>query len=257
MDQQRQSTVRWPRWLMVVTGATVIVLSWLWAMLAGVPTTPPAHAQGPDEEIVYIDNEGRLRVLDPPDPGQVQWVSPAADGEWTDFDLGDFNGDGDFEIVAIRPFTTAGFNLAIYDPVIAPNDNVVVDQTQIINEIPWTRLYTTTIPGTLTAIAAGNLDASVAGDEIIFAYIPADTAAAAPVADRSSVQILRRDPAVANATAWQVQTPPIQFREEWRVLRAEDIDNAGNDEVAMIAESGLLAIYRVDGAAPNLSLIHI
>ncbi len=73
------------------------------ALAQGDDVVKPAQTSvNPNEEIVYIDGTGYVRVLDveaPNTPKTIQFVSPA--GGWRSSALGDFNNDGDKEIVVV------------------------------------------------------------------------------------------------------------------------------------------------------------
>lgn len=83
------------------------LLAWLAGGLLAALLRAPVYAltaANADDEIVYLDPEGVIRVMDPrPSSTQlaVQWASP--EGGWTALALGDFNADGDLEIAALRP----------------------------------------------------------------------------------------------------------------------------------------------------------
>ncbi|MFZ1771347.1 MAG: FG-GAP-like repeat-containing protein, partial [Caldilinea sp.] len=68
-----------------------------------------------EEEIVYIDADGYIRVYDPQTPNNLPpVVFRSPDAGWYDATVGDVNGDGDDEILA---FAENGL-LKIYDPVV-------------------------------------------------------------------------------------------------------------------------------------------
>lgn len=116
----------------------MVLAVWLAALLpvAGFPTralaqnlgtagqleTADASAVSADkaEEIVFIDPNGFIRVFDPITPAggvAVDWVSP--EGGWRSFALGDFDVNGDKEIVAIKGNNNTDSKLVIWDPVVA------------------------------------------------------------------------------------------------------------------------------------------
>lgn len=205
------------------------------------------RGQGPEPkmEIVYLDGDGYVRVLDPvlpnvpADPHPVLWYSPAEDGTWHDLAVGDFNGDGDDEIVAVRRSASLGFNLAIYDPVVAPNAALTPDQVRSVanSQIPWRTLYTTTVPGEILLVAAGNFDPNTAGHEIWFAY---------RTDSGYQMEIIRRVPGDSDGTRWESYAS-MSTRVRWRRAHAGNIDNQGADELALTGEGGVLHVYRVDG----------
>ena len=104
------------------------ILAALLLSLLPIATLQPAVAQAegrnvdqtgqtsvnPNQEIVYIDGQGFIRVLDveaPNAPKTIQFVSPV--GGWRSAALGDFNNDGDMEIVAITGSGTSTSVLTI------------------------------------------------------------------------------------------------------------------------------------------------
>jgi len=133
-------------------------------LLSPLPTFAKTETDN-SEEIIFIDTDGFIRVLDIHQVGDnplVKWVSP--EGGWRHVALGDFNNDTDLEIVAVGGGSKTG-KLAIYDPVVATGG---AGKPQI-NDIPWDTLYTTAIAGGKPLlVGAGNLDAGIPGDEIIY-----------------------------------------------------------------------------------------
>lgn len=218
------------------------------------------HAQQPDgprqtlkDQIIFLSPEGHVRVLDATLPNgaignAINWRSPAEHGAWTAIAVGDFNGDGDDEIVAVRADSSSGFNLAVYDPVVAPGADVAIGEVQFFDGIPWRTLFTTTIAGALGVVTAGNFDPNTPGDEIFFSYRSADAATPG-----FRLQIIRRAPGDRDGTAWEAQTPPLRTHTLWTSVDAGDIDINGVDEIVLTDREGDLYVYRVEGA--SLSLI--
>lgn len=206
-----------------------------------------AYGQGPEpkEEIVYLDTDGYIQVLDPAIPNvpadlyPVIWHSPAEDGAWDDLAVGDFNGDGDAEIVAVRAAADLGFNLAIYDPVVAPGTDVTPEQVRSIDnsKIPWRTLYTTTVSGRLVAVGSGDFDPGTPGAEIWFAY---QDESGYPMA------IIRRAPGDTDGMRWETWAAT-RTNVRWRRAASGNIDNQGGDELAVTGDRGVLHVYRVDG----------
>lgn len=99
--------------------AMVVVVALLGSPLASLAVpqvSPTAWAASPDDEIVLLDSSGRIRVVDPHVAANtlpVSWQSP--DTGWEQIVLQDVNGDGDKEIVAMKPG-----QIRVFDPV-APN----------------------------------------------------------------------------------------------------------------------------------------
>ncbi|MEZ4734528.1 MAG: VCBS repeat-containing protein [Caldilineaceae bacterium] len=197
-----------------------------------------------DAEIVYLDDQGYLRVQDTANPSGplVQWVSPV--GGWQNFALGDFNGDGDTEVVAIRGTDTGG-ELAIYDPVVATG---LIETDKIINGIPWRTLFErTSVPGGLLTgspllVAAGELDPTAPGDEIV--YVAELTATEQQGTNsRSRVVILHATDTTGGA--WAQLADPKEFGNVWTQLAVGDADGSGVDDVVLVDDAGFLRLYRL------------
>ena len=206
----------------------------------------PAQAQitNIDEEIVYLDTSGFIRVLEPQvTTGQqtVQWVSPV--GGWRDFVLGDFNGDGDAEIVAVSGDSTSG-RLTIYDPVIASG---LIDSSRVINNVPWAILYETALPGAPVVVGAGDLVPTIAGDEIayIFELNPDDR----PDSDnRNRLAVLQPVAGVTDGRNWTEAIAPVNFDNTWDRISLGDLDNVAGDEIILVDRSGFVSVLRVNGS---------
>lgn len=204
-------------------------------------TTPAAMATvaaemsaDPDEEIVYIDNNGAIRVLDTLSSGDspaVDWVSPTTG--WSNFALGDVNNDGDEEIVAIRSTGSGSGELTVFDPVVTSG----AFDGETPNGIPWATLYTTNVAGNPKLVATGKLDPNLPGDHIFYTY---------DQGEGSRVVVLK--PAVPNPTGreWTVHYTR-DFDERWEQVDIGNVDNEGADEIALIDDSvGRLSVYRSD-----------
>ncbi len=229
--------------------AAALLLVWLLAgclpiILAG---STPAMAKSlaaftagnRDDEIVYLDNTGTIRVLDPqPVPGhpEVKWSSPTSG--WTDFALGDVNADGDQEIVAIGADGATG-KLAVYDPVVADGSQTVSGK---INGIPWATLYETKLTGIPHLVATGDFDQSTPGDEIIFDYElqPQDRIHAD---DFLRFAILKAEKSPPDGTAWATLAT-MDTGNDWTDIATGDIYQYGTDEVALMdSKRGNLSVY--------------
>ena len=80
--------------------------------------SPTAPTAGVNDEIVFIDANGFIRVFDYVDdvpPETVRWYSPI--GGFADIALGDVNDDSDMEIIGVRGGPEEG-ELVIFDPVV-------------------------------------------------------------------------------------------------------------------------------------------
>src|SRR4051794_7992553 len=133
--------------------------------------TQPAKAKvsaDPNAEIVYIDDQGVIRVLDTVGDPLVQWHSP--DNGWDQIVLADVNNDGDKEIIALDKGDGSTMRVAVFDPVVAKG---ATDVKKEINGIPWDTLYQTTISGEARYIVAGNFDVGngQGGDEFAVGFM--------------------------------------------------------------------------------------
>jgi hypothetical protein len=205
-------------------------------------------SQDPDEEIVYIDANGFIRVLDTRVTGsnpEVKWVSPG--GNWRDFALGDFDVDGDFEIVAIGGGDADG-KLVVYDPVVASG---ATKPDQLINGIPWDTLYEANLTGRPELIGTGNFDDNVPGDEIIYAYFMPASEKDDPE-DTMRVVVLKADSPTPTGRGWQ-QHLTLDFGETWEVMAVGNVNNASTDEFALVSEASQnIQVFRVDGGARRI-----
>ncbi len=214
------------------------------------PDTPQAPNADTGKEIVYIDNNGFIRVFDPFfTDKQVQWVSPT--GGWRSVAVGDFDGDGDMEIVAIRGNvgSTPAPELAIFDPVVATG---APSQGQEINGIPWKQLFTTPLPGNPQLVFAGNFDPNVPGDEIgISRQIVASDGARSD--DKTRVIIYKQTSLTPTGTSWTEHVRR-DFSQEWDRYTVGNIDNAGADEIGFVdQDKGEFNFYRPDAALAKIN----
>ncbi len=92
--------------------------------LAPVQAEPPASSTAsPDGEVILLTSAGQIRVDDPVIPSgyvPATWNSGTDQG-WTMVAAGDFNGDGDAEIVATKSET-----IKVFDPLVQPGRQPVV-----------------------------------------------------------------------------------------------------------------------------------
>lgn len=213
-----------------------------------------------NEEVVYLDAAGIVRVLDPQPPGglpdgyTVAWSSPVADGAWQAVALGDFNADGDDEIVAVRETAINGFNLAIYDPVVSPSNDVRPEDVAAIDGIPWRTLFKTTLFGAPELVAAGDFDLTTAGAEIFVSsrHVGAETEVVAARNDRRFL-LLHRAPGDVAGQDWTVYNQPLDAEVVWQTVDAGNVDLDGADEVVLTGDDGYMHVYRVEG--DRLSLL--
>lgn len=250
-DSQR---ARWPHRcgygplarLLLVSSALV-----LWLLGAG-----PVRAQTPlgnlgasderealdtSEEIVYIDGVGYIRVYDRVHTGGGQIVTwHSEESGWQDFTLGDFDGDGDDEIAAIRTDGDVG-RLVIFDPVVATGD---VIPGQRVDGIPWKVICDRTIEGAPTRVATGEFDGAVPGDELV-------VGATTPADDDDGfgpylVSLWHRTGGTA-ACPWSMMFEPREFGNSWTVIATGNLDHVGVDDVIFLDDDeSILEVYRID-----------
>ncbi|MCE7982601.1 MAG: VCBS repeat-containing protein [Caldilinea sp. CFX5] len=228
-----------------VTGIGVLLLIGLGFCLVRQPAA--AQTVNNDAELVYLDANGFIRVFDPTtaaNSANVQWVSPV--GGWVDIAVGDFNGDGDSEIAAVKGVTGSGL-LTIYDPVIATG---AVVPNQLINGIPWRILYETPLEGAPYLVAAGDLDPNVAGAEIIYgARLNAEDN------DESNDEVTLR---ALHATApegsnWALLAQHTISGSPWLQITVGNLDGVAPDEVVLVDKAGSLEVHRL--SAPTFTRI--
>jgi hypothetical protein len=209
---------------------TACALTWPAAAQAQ-PRQPAAPLANNDGEIIYIDNAGYLRVYDYPAGSDVRWQSP--DAPYRAFDTGDFNDDGDAEIVAIGGSGSGG-RLVVFDPVLTTGPLL---PDQIINEIPWDTLYSVSVPGTPVLVA-------------VYGYEPPATASASD-ATATIFKILARPAANPDGRTWsEVAVYSTNNRFTDVALGELELRSGGaSDEVVLInEESGSLELFRRLGA---------
>jgi len=202
-------------------------------------TQQPALAEtsaDPDEEIVYIDNSGTIRILDTLQTGGnpvVDWSSPTSG--WSNFALGDVNNDGDMEIVAIKGAGSSG-TLTVFDPVVS---NGSFDDKSP-NGIPWAKLYEIAVPGSPKLVATGKLDPNLPGDHIYYTY---------DLNGGSQVVALKPATPIPDGRQWATHYTRF-YDERWEQVAIGNIDNEGADEIALIDDSaGRLSVYPSDGTS--------
>lgn len=218
-------------------------LAWLagcaWVILLHTPASALTAANA-DDEIVYLDPGGVIRVVDPrPSSTQlaVQWVSP--EGGWTAIALGDFNADGDMEIVALRPEENGG-RLTVFDPVAtdapAGNDKYVAG-------VAWDLLYSQVLAGRPGVVVSGDFDPVRPGDEILYSEDPPEEPGQndAPI----GVTVLRNAGVAPDGRSWEVMAAATS-RFNWTWAASGNADGEGADEVVLVDQDAAnLMLFRV------------
>lgn len=236
-----------PSWGHLVPVAQMLVITCL-LLLSLLPL--PARAQdapegwlvspNSDDEVIYVDPNGFIRVYDPVGEPTIVWVSP--EGGWQAAALGDFTGDGDDEIVAVGGEGTAA-RLVVYDPVVASG---TVNSDQQFNGVPWKQLYITNLPATPRLVATGEFDPAVPGREIIFTTDAPPDDSGNP---RSVITITTQAAGSADGTAWRALASATTGQ-QWSDISTGDLALTGIDHIALIDEDrGVLSVYRLqDGS---------
>jgi hypothetical protein len=241
----------------ILLGCTLITGGIGLVLLAATPPAALAQVGSVQQEAVYLDAAGFIQAvrLSPTTTPNYQslWYSPAADGPWSELATGDFNGDGDDEIVAVRAFVSESFNIAIYDPVVAPGSSLSTDDVEFIGTVPWRKLKTFNVPGDVVLVTAGDFDPARPGDEILYSYrtLDPDTGLTA-AAQEHRLQILRRASGDTDGTVWEAQTEPLAEEIRWDTMGVGNLDLQGAEEVVLTGDDGYLHLYRINGSSFEL-----
>ncbi|MFN8439338.1 MAG: VCBS repeat-containing protein [Caldilineaceae bacterium] len=199
-----------------------------------------------NEEIVYLTADKQIQVLDTLQTGgatQIQWNS-GDDKGYFDFTLGDVNNDGDKEIIGIKDNGGAGL-LVVYDPVVSngPSDGS-------INGVPWRKLATINLLGNPSAVAAGNFDPAVNGDEILVVYA---------IPGGSRLEVYHGNQVNHDGTLWPRFIPAegsvttIDFNYVWRDASVADVIAGGPQEVVLSSsDANKFRVYRFDAGFVGL-----
>ncbi|MCC6456511.1 MAG: hypothetical protein IT328_16260 [Caldilineaceae bacterium] len=189
-----------------------------------------------DDEIVYLDPDGVIRVFDPRPPSAmlyVDWASP--DGGWQNIALGDFTGDGDMEIVAIRQEGEGG-RLTLFDPVA---QHLPDDRVERINDVPWAVLYDLPLPRPPLLLATGEFDLNRNGNEILYSYTLEN--------ESDRFVVLRQAESAGTGESWEEQRS-WELVGRWSAVATGNVDNEANiDEVGLVSfDRGELAAFRIE-----------
>lgn len=191
----------------------------LLSMLLPAGATQPALAEPAattDDEIIYIDSSNKIKVIDPnfaDGNQQIQWESP--DNIWFDLATGDFNNDGDKEIVAI-----GGGKLTVFDPVVRDGS---ISPDGDFNLVPWKRLHERAL-NNADIIAAGNLDSGAPGDEIVVGYNVSE-----PNGINYRIDVLKTADGGRN---WTVHLSR-GFGAKWTYIAVGNLNNSGSDDLLL------------------------
>jgi hypothetical protein len=170
---------------------------------------PAAQGVAPHDQIILIESNGRIRIDDP--LSEVTIWDSGTDISWVYLAAGDFNGDGDAEIAAIR-----GSTLKIFDPF---------PSSQVLGQI--------TLDGgrQFRFLVTGDFDRD-GRDEIAVTHTEIGYADTLKIYDGG-----------ASGTTWAVARSE-SFGYQWRAMAAGDMNNDGFDDLALARwQSNLLKVY--------------
>ncbi|MFO7633801.1 MAG: hypothetical protein R6W76_14750 [Caldilinea sp.] len=219
------------RWLLALLGAIGL------SLLAAHPSAAQdgVHAidtPNLDNEIVYIDDDGFIRVFDPQTPPYLPPVNfRSPDGDWFDATVADLNGDGDDEIIAIAQDR----RLTVYDPVINTTDIVPGQQ---YDGLYWEELFAIQLPGEPLLVATGEFDDNPVTRDIVVVLVDPDR----PTASRIQIWVQPAPP--FNGKNWEALTD-VRLGAIATDIATGDLDGDGRDELAIVARSvGRLSVFR-------------
>ncbi len=189
-----------------------------------------------ENEIVYIDDQGVIRVFDPQPPLEddlppVVFRSPEETFDWFDVAVDDLNGDGDDEIIAIAQNGV----VKLFDPVV---NTTVLDPSQQYGGIYWELLFETQVVGEPTLVTTGEFDDNPTTREIVIVALdPNDSNA-------SLIQILFQPAPPFNGRTW-IPLTDVRFGAVATSIATGDLDGDGRDDLAVVATGvGRLSILR-------------
>lgn len=217
----RRSTASWT--LLVAMLLSLLPAAYLSPAVAQAQDLSPAAedktSADASEEIVYLDSNGFVRVLDVQfEPGkQITFVSP--EGGWRDLALGDFNNDGDDEIVVVKGSNANDSLFAIYDPVVSTGTAGQIARVTL-QERPET-------------VGAGNFDTNVSGDEIV--VVRKVVSGESSNNNGSRTIIYKQTTNNGNGANWTVHTAR-NSDPMWDKINVANIDNTGVEEIGLAGE---------------------
>ncbi len=232
------------RWAVLLVVQSILpflglALATLALLMLPAPLLYAQQLPDPNDEIVFIDSFGVIRVLDVTVLGrrQIEWYSP--ENDFQQLAVGDVNNDGDYEIIAIRGNNTNS-KLVVYDPVI---NSATVGQDGQINGVPWKKLYEQPLGFAPTLLETGELDIATAGDEILYGI---------DMGNGSSRLVILKA-ANAEGTNWLAYRN-ILFRRVWDDVAVGEIADGGPEELILSDDKygdSLIAGYRLQDDSLN------
>jgi hypothetical protein len=203
----------------------VLILGGLSSAFAAGRSIPAQEVRAvADEELVLLRGNGRVTIADPYIPGgcsQVAWQSDNTG--WSGVVVGDFNGDGDQEILASNDGQAQ-----VFDPVVQPGQVAVNGEWTLSSPHRWYDMDT------------GDVDGD-GRDEVVL--LRSDTAVDTP----SQLLLYDGNPA---GTAWCL-TRQLSHGALWDDVALGDVNGDGRDDVGLIRpDDKLLLILNPDGWIP-------
>ena len=224
----------WPSLKLWLAAMSIACIAWLLMACPALAqeTLQTIQTANQEDEIVYIDDEGFIRVFDPQTPPQMPAVSfRSPEGGWFDAVVTDVNGDGDDEIIAVSD----NGMLKIYDPVVAAGP---VQPDRQYHGVYWDELFATQLPGKPLLLATGEFDDNPLTREIVVVFEDAEQP------KNSLIQIWAQSTPPFDGRVWQPLTDA-RLRVMATAIATGDLDGDGRDEIAIVAnESGRLSVFR-------------
>jgi hypothetical protein len=224
----------------------IAILALMLAPFAGVPGVPASVAQADttaptdaplDDEVIVITSTYELRVDDPTTPPgykKVTWSSasvPGWESGWTVVAAGDFNGDGDAELVAARSITTGsnpGSYVKVFDPIVQPGSTPVDFSVNLALDAPVGSMRNVRLLNT------GDFD-NDGRDEFAFVnYIPGGGA------NQAAVQVYDNDA----TSGWVRRTYDAGYGVMFEDMGVGDFNADGKDDIVLVRNGDQLVLVK-------------
>ncbi len=199
-------------WLSILLALAVVVTP-LVASVALLPKTASAEVAAPDatadDEIVLLTSTGQIRVDDPYTPSGVKPVAwnSGSDIGWTKVAAGDFNKDGDAEIVAAKSNT-----FKVFDPVVQFGSQTVSYELNLGTS------------RTIQLLATGDFDGDLKDEVALTVYDAPAGAWVLRVYDGGTA---------ATASEW-ILWYSADFAATWQDMAVGDFNSDGYDDLVLV-----------------------